>query len=825
MKPVELTAEDLVCSCSDEETLLADAIPDAPPTLPGQKRGLEAIEFGITIKKRWFNITVTGAPGSGKSSTTHQIVLERAQKEPRGKDICIYPNYANPDQPGILFLPPGEGKYLNRLIDELLRLLDKQIPHLLEQPAVKTQLQEIASKYDEQEKELSRSVEKFAEDKGIVLQTTPQGINMIPLSNGKPMTEEDFLSISVEERTKIDERRKEVLEKLGEINPQILTLEKEKRETTEKFAENLVRDLVKRYAMDMRSLLHEPTPELLAFLDNLEEELVAKRFLFFGDAASTQPFGGAQLHVMRQQFAKGCRLNVVVDRTQQQHAPVVVDNNPTYSNLIGGVDFEEDHGVLKADFSQVRAGSLLQASGGYLILQATDLVQNPLAYYALKRALRNGKVTLRDQFSELGWRSATHLEPDPVPFNTKVIVVGEEWLVQMIQSVDEDFARLFRIHADFSRNLERTPEVMSQYARYVQYNARQHGLLPISQSGMARLMEEASRTVGHQNRINAQINDLLDILIEADMLAREENREQLERDMVEQALALKKHRHSKIEEMVKREISEGTILLDFDGEREGQVNGLAVYQVGRVAFGVPTRITAQAYAGRSGLINIEREADLSGRIHTKGMLILNGYLGKLFARKSPLSLSVSICFEQNYGGIEGDSATAAEFFVTVSAIAQVPLRQYIAVTGSMNQHGEIQPIGGVNEKISGFFQFAKEHDFPEGCGVMIPAVNKVNLMLDSEIVEAVREGKFHIYPVERIEQGLELMTGQPVGELGPEGTYPPDTVFGKAMANLEEFSHHARKQTPEGKEDSLRSKEPGVEKDSPPTEKTMPSPG
>ena len=802
MEPKELSPEELVLSYADEAVPNPKKATKEPPVLPGQTRGIEAIEFGLSVKKDWFNISVAGPRGSGKTTLVLQTVTKKAEMEPTAQDICIHRNFTNPNKPQVLFLQAGEGRRLNRFIDEMLDLLDKQIPRLLEQPAIKAQIQAMVDGYEKKERELSASVEKFAEEKQIVLQTTPQGVNMIPLANGKPMREEDFLSLGMEEREEIDARRGEVLDKLGEVNPQILALEKEKREATDSLIKQLVRNEVEQDSENMRKLIPEPSEPLVAFLDQLKEELVAKRFLFLGDSMGVLPFGGQQLQQLRQQFAIHCRLNVVVDHSGQPHAPVVMENNPTYSNLIGGVDFQEEQGVLKADFTQVRAGSLLQASGGYLILQASDLVQQPLAYYALKRAVRTGEVKLRDQFSEMGWRSATHLEPAPIPFHTKIVLVGDEWLIQTLLNMDEEFSRLFKVHADFSRNLERTPEVTAQYAHYLRYQAEKQDLLPLEPGALARTMEEASRSVSHQNRLSAQVHELMDILIEADMMGREHGKFKITRAMVDEALALKKYRHSKIEELVKREISEGTILLDFSGKQVGQVNGLAVYQVGRVSFGVPTRITAQAYAGRAGLINIEREADLSGRLHTKGVLILNGYLGKLFARKAPLSLSVSICFEQNYGGIDGDSATAAEFFVTVSAIAQIPLRQNIAVTGSMNQHGQIQPIGGVNEKVAGFYQFAKEHNFPEGCGVMVPAVNKVNLMLDAEIVEAVREGKFHIYPVERIEEGLELMTGLSVGELGADDTYPPDSVFGIAMAKLEAFSQNAQEKKKTNEEPS-----------------------
>jgi predicted ATP-dependent protease len=653
MKPVELKPEELICRCAEEDVpdLAQPPVEGEPPVLPGQERGMEALAFGLSLKKKWFNITVAGSPDSGKTTTVLEVVKERAAMEPAAMDICIHPNFANPNKPGVLFLPPGAGSALNRLIDGLLKLLDNQIPHLLEQPSIKAQIQELREGFEQREQELSRQVEGFAEERGIVMQTTPQGVNMIPLVEGKPMKEEDYLSLNLEEREQIGERRKEVLEKMSEINPQILAVMREMREAVEDYIENAVRGLVHAYYNDMRTLAPEENPALKAFLDALEEEIVQKRFLFFSESASVQPFGGAQLQVMRQNFAKQCRLNVVVDMAGQTTAPVVVENNPTYGNLIGGVDFVEEQGVLKTDFTQIRAGSLLQASGGYLTLQAGDLVQNPLAYYAMKRALRTGEVKLRDQFSEMGWRSGTHLEPAAVPINTKVIVVGDERLIQIIQNVDEEFARLFKVHADFSGTLVRTPEVLEQFVEYLKYHVQEQDLLPLDNGGVARVLEEASRTVSHQNRLSAQLYRLMDSLTEADAIARQEGHFTLDRKIVDEALARKKCRHSKIEELVKREISEGTILLDFDGAKVGQVNGLAVYQVGRVAFGVPSRITAQAYAGRSGLINVEREADLSGRIHTKGVLILNGYLGKLFARKKPLALSVSITFEQSYGGV------------------------------------------------------------------------------------------------------------------------------------------------------------------------------
>jgi lon-related putative ATP-dependent protease len=781
----KLNPEELTCRCADTDVHRTEG-DDQPPVLPGQTRGMDALEFGLSLKRQYFNITVSGPSRSGKTTIVEQMARQRGRKESAGQDICITPNFADPNKPGVLYLSPGSGAHLNRLIDDLLKSLDKQIPEWIEQPAVKAHLQELNEQYNQRAQEFTRTVEKLAAEKGIFIQSTTQGVNLIPLKeDSKPMKDEEFIALGMDERESINNQRREVLARMAEINPRVMELEKERRDAIEEFLSQSIRQLVHGYMVGVRQRVEEHPP-LTAFLDALEEELIDKRFLFLSESASA-PFGAAQVQNMRQQFARNCRVNVLVNRSGAEGAPVISETNPNYNNLIGGVDFIEEHGVLRTDYHQIRAGSLVQASGGYLMLQAQDLLQYPIAYVALKRALRTGKIVLRDQFTEMGWRSGAHLEPEAIQIDTKVIVVGDENLIQLMYAYDDEFAGLFKIHADFSQTLVRTPEVMEQMVTYLAYHARRNRLLPVTDSALARVIEEASRRVSHQNRVSAQVNELVDVLIETDLLARKAGRAELTRDTVELALRLKHARHGKIEEIVKREISEGTILLDFAGSKTGQVNGLAVYQVGRVSFGIPTRITAQAYAGRRGLINIEREADLSGRIHTKGILILNGYLGRLFARKQPLALSVSITFEQSYGGIEGDSATAAEFFAVVSAISQVPLKQSIAVTGSMNQHGEVQPIGGVNEKVSGFFQFVKQHGFPEGCGVVIPTVNQVNLLLDEEIIEAVQDGRFSIFPIRRIEEGLEILTGLPAGELGANGDFPQGSVYAAAMAKLKEF--------------------------------------
>lgn len=801
---LKLLPEDLTCRCEDGDIPGISATEESP-LLPGQNRGVRAVEFGLALKRPFFNITVSGPSRSGKSTTAEQLARKAAASEPVGRDVCIVPNFLEPNRPGVLTLPPGSGVELNRHIDNLLNTLDEQIPKLIEQPAVKAHIQELSEAFNEKVQALTREIEHLGEEKGVFIQNTPQGMTLIPLREGKPMKDEEFIALPVEEREKLSEIRREVLARMAEINPKVMEQEKERRDAVEEYLEASIRQLVHGYVEGIRSELEE-TEEVEPFLDALEEELVAKRFLFLAEADGSQPFGGMQMQAMREQFSRNCKLNVLVNRALAKGAQVTVENNPTFNNLIGGVDFIEERGVLKTDFNQIRAGSLIQATGGYLILQAQDILQYPLAYLALKRALSSGQVTLRDQFTELGLRSGAHLEPEPVAVDTKVIMVGDDSLIQLMLGYDDEFAGLFKIHADFSQTLLRTDEIMEQMAHYLTFHARANDLLPLEQGALARVIEEASRRVSHQNRFSAQINELLDILIETDVVARNLDQKRITRELVEQALVEKQHRHSKIEETVKREISEGTILLDFAGFMVGQVNGLAVYQVGRVAFGIPTRITAQAYAGRRGIINIEREADLSGRIHTKGVLILNGYLGKLFARKQPLALSLSITFEQSYGGIEGDSATCAEFFATLSAISQVPVRQSIAVTGSMNQHGEVQPIGGVNEKITGFYEFVKEHDFPEGSGVIIPAVNRVNLLLSDEIIRAVEAGRFAIHPIRRIEEGLEIITGHPVGEWQEGDTFSEGSVYALAMEQLKVFAGEDGKKGKGGKGE----KDPGA---------------
>lgn len=800
-----LSAGELTNLCGEKEVSAHREDKAQVPVLPGQTRGIQAVEFGLSLKRPYFNITVSGASRTGKTTVVKELAIRQAATESPSTDICITANFSEPTRPGVLYLPSGSGSRLNQRIDGLLTILDKQIPDLIAQPAVKAHIQELNENFNQQAHELSRELEGLAQEKGFFLQTSAKGTTLIPLKDdGKPMTDEDFISLEMEKREAIKKVRSEVLKKMSDINPRVLELEKERQDAVEDYIEQAIRVLVGKHMADLRKEVadHEG---LTAYLDALEAELVDKRFLFLAEAGSA-PFGTSQVQALREQFSQKCKLNVVVNRASATAAPVITESNPNYNNLIGGVDFVEEKGVLKTDFNQIRAGALIQASGGYLIIQAQDMMQYPVAYMALKRALRTGEIVLKDQFTEMGWRSGSHLEPDPIKVDTKVIMVGDDQLIQLLYAYDDEFAGLFKIHGDFSQTLTRNEEVLEQLVTYLSYHARRHDLLPVSNSAITRLVEESSRSVSHQNRLSAQVNELLDILIEADLVARKTGQTELTREIVEMALKLKKARHGKIEEMVKREISEGTILLDFRGRKPGQVNGLAVYQVGRVAFGIPTRITAQAYAGRQGLINIEREADLSGRIHTKGMLILNGYMGNLFARKHPLALSVSITFEQSYGGIEGDSATAAEFLAVLSAINQVSIKQSIAITGSMNQHGEIQPIGGVNEKISGFYQFVKENNFPEDCGVVIPWVNKVNLLLDDEIIQAVEEGKFRVYPVRQIEEAVEIFMDIPAGVADADGTYPPGSAYALATARLAEFMPKRRPSDEAGQEDETSNK-------------------
>ncbi|MDH5752732.1 MAG: AAA family ATPase, partial [Deltaproteobacteria bacterium] len=617
----------LTCACTEKEINRA-APDDSPPSLPGQERGMGAVEFGLALKRPFFNITVAGVSRSGKTTMVEQMTRDYAAKEPPGQDISITPNFSDPHRPGVLYLSPGSGVHLNSLIDELLKTLDKQIPELMEQQAVKAHLQEINEDFNNRAQELTRQVEELAQQKGLFVQSSSHGLSLIPLKeDGKPMNDADFIALGVEEREAINNKRREVLSRMGEINPRVMEIEKERRDTIEQYLERSIRALVHVYMGGVRQRV-EDHAGLADFLSALEEEIIDKRFLFLSESGSA-PFGAMpQMQAMRQQFARNCKVNVLVNRAGHNSAPVLVEDNPNFTNLIGGVDFIEEQGVLKTDFNQIRGGSLIQASGGYLILHAQDLLLYPLAYVAMKRALRTGQIVLRDQLSEMGLRSSAHLEPEAISIDTKVIVVGEEMLIQMLYAYDDDFAGLFKVHADFSATLVRTQDTMDQLVRYLDFHARRNSLLPVSDGALARVVEEASRRVSHQNRLSAQVNELVDVLIESDLVARKAGQTELTREIVEMALKLKQARHGKIEEFVKREISEGTILLDCRGAKVGQVNGLAVYQVGRVSFGIPTRITAQAYAGRRGLINIEREADLSGRIHTKGMLILNGYLGR-----------------------------------------------------------------------------------------------------------------------------------------------------------------------------------------------------
>ncbi|MFQ6111703.1 MAG: Lon protease family protein, partial [Nitrospinota bacterium] len=487
------------------------------------------------------------------------------------------------------------------------------------------------------------------------------------------------------------------------------------------------------------------------------------------------------------------RVNVIVDNSDLSSPPVIHETNPNYNNLFGRIEKRPLFGTFITDFNMIRAGSMIRANGGFLIVNALDVLLNPGVWPALKRSIRNQEVRIEELAEQYGFAWTGGIKPEPVPTNVKVIMVGSPHIYHLLYALDEDFRKVFKVKVDFDHNMERSPENIEAYASFIAYRCREEGLLPFDREAVARVLQHGVRLAGDKKKLTSRFSEVVDTIREASFWARKEGSPVVRAQDVQKAIDEKDFRSNLLEEKIQELIGEGTLMVDLEGAVVGQVNGLSVYNVGDFTFGKPSRITARTFMGEEGVINIERESKLSGRIHDKGVLILSGYLGGKYARNRPLPLSASICFEQSYEGVEGDSASTAELYALISCLSDLPVKQGIAVTGSVNQRGEIQPIGGVNEKIEGFFDVCNARGLTGDQGVIIPHQNVKNLMLKQKIIDAVAQGRFHIYPIHNIDEGLKILTGVEAGELLPDGTYPPESVHGRADARLNELYQEMRR--------------------------------
>jgi len=783
MKPAsnfqELKPEQLYWRCSPEA--IAYETTDSCPAcedIIGQDRALESLKTGLEIKTRGYNIFITGMVGTGRTTTIKQFLEKIRTAGDIPDDLLYVNNFSKPDEPVLLSLPAGSGRLLSEGMEKLITMLRTNIPELLKSQYFQERKQAMLESQQRKQREILQKFDELVAAEGFTVIQVPMGIftrpDLIPVVEGQPTPFNKLEALVREEkmtRQQLDELRKKY-EQLTEQLEKLIAVLKEIDEETQSRLKNLEIEactpLIKGGLNDLREKL--PLPALQKYLDEVEKNLTLDLELF-KSAAKEEPEKEIGLDPYL-----SYRVNILVDNAETKGAPVVMEISPSYPNLFGTIEYSYSRfGVAQTDFTKIKAGSFLKANGGYLVLNALDVLTEPGVWPTLLRTLRYQTFEIQNPISIFAVSTA-RLKPEPIKCRVKVIMIGDDYIYNLLYFYDEDFKKIFKVKVEFDSEMENNKKTINDYVRFIKKICAEENLRPVDREGIAAIVEFGVRLSGRQKKLSTRFHLIADVIREADYWAKHRGKELISRAEVKKAIEERIERVNLIERKIQELIEEGTILIDTEGGAVGQVNGLAVYDTGELTFGKPTRITARTSAGRAGIINIEREADLSGRTHNKGVLILSGYLRGKYAQNKPFALSASIAFEQSYSGVDGDSASAAEVFAILSSLSGLPLRQDIAVTGSINQKGEIQPIGGINEKIEGFYQVCKSRGLTGTQGVIIPHQNVKNLMLKEEVVQAVAEGTFHIYPIRTVDEGMEILTGIRAGERLGDGSYEAETV-------------------------------------------------
>jgi len=757
----------------------------------GQDRAVTAIEFGLGIRDGGFNLFVLGEPGSGRSSTIRKLLNRRAAGENVPDDWCYLNDFKETGRAVCLRLPPGKGKELQKEMEALVIRLAEEIPKVFESKEYEQQKGQIAAAYQEKNRQLFERLEAEANRNRFVLQRSVSGLVLVPTKGGQPLSQQEFEELSDEEREMLDRNGSELQERLTEVMRQVRDQEKEMRAETTKMEKELLLYAIGHLFEDLEARYGEHTQVLEHFAD-CKKDLLDRIDEFRPSEGPTLAIPGLKQLSQEPSFDR-YRVNLFIDNSELTGAPVIYEANPTYFNVFGRIEHVIQMGNAITNFTMIKPGALHRANGGYLILDCREVLINLFTYEALKRSIRKREIRIEDMAEQFRLIATVSLKPKPVPLDCKIILIGVPQLYYLLYHYDQDFRKYFKVKADFDRMMKNTWENVQQYALFVGSKCREENLRHFEPDGVARLVEYSARLIEDQGRLSSRFLDIADLIREASHYAERHGRERVGAEQVNLAIEARIYRSNKVEERIQEFIEDGTLLVDTQGAVVGQVNGLSVYMLGDYAFGKPSRVTVRTFLGKGGMINIEREVKLSGPSHDKGVLILSGFFGERFAQDKPLAVAASICFEQSYSGVDGDSASSTELYGLLSSLSGLPIRQGVAVTGSVNQRGQIQPIGGVNEKIEGFYAVCKAFGLNGEQGVMIPVQNVKNLMLKPEVVEAVRAGRFHIWAVTTIDEGIEILTGVPAGERQADGTWPEGSVNARVDQRLRQMAEALRK--------------------------------
>ena len=785
----ELSYKDLKMTCNEnmfhfETTKELEPINDGI----GQERGIKALEFGIDINVKGYNIYLEGPSGVGKTMYTKNYLESIAPKKKVPNDWCYIYNFQNPNEPIAVSLPAGQGKEFKESMDGFIKEVKKDIKKTFNADDFEKEKALIKKEFEEKRESLLTKLNEDSLKYGFHVKSAQNGIYMFPVVDGKVVQEEEFEKLDEEIKKQYEEKSVIVQQQIMEVIGQIKQIERESDKKVSEWQSNVALLTVNAHINYIKSK-YKRNKKINQFLNDVKQDVLKNVSYFLEEDKPQQPQQAQPSPMQRKQDpCLNYRVNLFIDNSTREGCPVIMDSNYTYQNLFGKLEYENYYGSLKTDFTMLKPGLMHKANGGYIIFQAKDLLTNAMCYEELKRILRVKEIAIDNTMEQRSSMAMISLKPEPIPLDVKVILIGNASIYHTLLSMDSDFRKLFKIKVEFEETAPIDETNVNKLARFVHTFCEQEELPPLDKSAMARLVEFASRLAGDKDKLSTRFTDIGQVVGEAGTWAKLDKAKVVTKQYIEKALAERIDRIKKYDEKYTEMIKENTLLINTKGSLVGELNGLTVMTIGDYTFGKPSKITVNTYTGKGGVVNIEREVELSGSTHSKGVYILSGYLGEMFAQDIPLCLTASICFEQLYNGVDGDSASSTELYGLLSSLSGIPIKQSIAVTGSVNQKGQIQPIGGVNEKIEGYFQICKMRGLDGSHGVMIPVQNVNNLQLSDEVVEAVKNKKFHIYAVSTIEEGIEVLTGVPAGKKDKDGKFPAGTVNHLVYEKLKKYA-------------------------------------
>jgi lon-related putative ATP-dependent protease len=775
--------DDLKCVSTEEIRPLEKII--------GQERALRALNFGLEIPQKGFNVYASGPQGTGRLKAVQSFIDAIRKEKDQASDWIYVNNFENPYEPNAIRMPTGMATRFRKDMADVIADAQRALPQAFQSEEYATRRDKTLGSLQQKRNELIARINKSAQEKGFVIRPTPAGVLTVPVVNGQPLPEDEFAALPPETKEEIRQKGEDLNADVRDLLRQIRGIERMGGETVESLNQDVAHYAIDPLVTELKERYGD-IDEIAAFIDAVEKDILDNIPLFVAGPQAQQQLPPQLQAFMREAPFRRYEVNVLVDNAGGEGAPVVFEQNPSYQNLFGKVEREVQFGALTTDFTMIRPGSMHKANGGYLILIAEDLLRAPLSWDGLKTALKTGEIRIEEPGERMGFITAKTVKPEPIALDVKVALIGTPQIYQILFTMDPDFRELFKVKADFDVVMDRDDENAEKYVEFVCSLVGNDKLRHLNGDALAKVIEYGSRLAEDQQKLSTRFSLVADLIREANFYAGEKGSEQVTGDHVRKAIEEKTYRSNLIQKKIEEYMRRGIFIIDTEGTRVGQVNGLSVLSTGDFAFGRPSRVTASIGVGREGIVDIEREAALGGPIHTKGVLILSGYLNAKYAPDKPLSLSARLVFEQSYEGVEGDSASSTELYALLSALSGLPLKQSLAVTGSVDQEGNVQAIGGVNEKLEGFFEVCRAKGLTGDQGAMIPASNVQNLMLKEEVVDAAKEGLFRIYPIRTIDEGIEVLTGVPAGERRPDGTYEEGTVNFLANKRLSEMAESLR---------------------------------